>query len=115
MKIVLLILLILTFVPVIKPFGLKTSDNKGNLVLTIPYILYFVSYLSFWYFALFEDLYFGYELGDLIYCLIFSLAMIFANFGMGLRNKLGLELKYFFSILIVFANIWLITMIFKGL
>lgn len=114
MQIFFLIILLLTFIPVIKPFGLKTSDNRGLLVLTISYILYFLSYLSFWYFTLFKDMYFGYELGDLIFYLIFSLTMIVANFGMGLRNKIGVEFKYFFSTIIIIASIWIIIMIFKS-
>lgn len=113
MEIILLTILLLTFIPVIKPFGLNSSENRGQLVLAISYILFFISYLIFWYLALFKDLYFGYELGDLFYYFIFYLAMIVANLGMGLRNRIGVEFKYFFSAIILIANTWLITVILK--
>lgn len=111
MEIILIIILLLTFVPVIKPFGENKLDNSGQLILTGTYLFYLVLYLIFGYLVSFENLYFGYELGDLFYYLIFTVVIVSSNLCMGLRNKTGKELKYFFSALNIISGIYLISML----
>ena len=114
METTLLIILLLTFVPVIRPFGKKQLKNSGQLLLTGVYLLYLILYLIFWYLVLFKDLNLGYELGNLFFYLIFTVAMVLSNLGMGFRNKIGKELKYFFSALNIIAGIYLVKMIFES-
>jgi len=111
MEFILLGILLLTFIPVFIPFRKTLSDTRGLKILTITYVIYLILFLVIVYLALFKDLYFGFELGDLqIYALLY-LAMILANCGIGLRNSIGQEFKYFFSLINVFASIYLIYML----
>jgi len=67
------------------------------------------------YCTLFTNLYFGYELGDLMIYFIFTVAMVVSNFGIGLRNKIGREFKYFLSTMNIIASVSLIIMLIKSI
>ena len=111
MEFILLGLLLLTFIPVFIPYRKTLYDIRGLKILTITYVIYLVLFLLFVYLVFFKDLYFGYGLGDLeIYALLY-LAMILANCGIGLRNSVGQEFKYLFSLMNVSASIYLIYML----
>ena len=111
MEFILLGILLLTFIPVFIPFRKTLSDIRGLKILTITYMIYLILFLLIVYLALFEDLYFGYGMGDLYTYALLSIAMILANFGIGLRNSIGQEFKYFFSLINILASIYLIYML----
>ena len=115
MEILISILLLLTFIPVFLPFGQRSKDKKGLNTLIVSYVIYLLSFIILIYCAFFRDLYFGYELGDLIIYLVFTIIMVVSNFGIGLRNKTGREFKYFFSTINTIASIYLIIMLWKHL
>jgi len=115
MEILILILLLLTFIPVFMPFGQRSEDKRGQQTLTVSYVIYLLSFSILIYCALFRDLYFGYELGDLMIYFVFTVAMVVSNFGIGLRNKIGREIKYFFSTINIIASTYLIIMLWKHL
>jgi hypothetical protein len=111
MEYIILGLLLLTFIPVFIPFKKTQSDKRGQDILTITYIIYLVLFLLFVYFVIFKNLSFCFELGDLMIYALLYLAMIVANLGFGLRNSIGREFKYFFSLINVIASIYMIQML----
>ncbi|ADQ80504.1 hypothetical protein Palpr_2371 [Paludibacter propionicigenes WB4] len=115
MKILISILLLLTFTPVFMPFGKLSEDKRGQQTLTVSYAIYLLSFSILVYCALFRDLYWGFELGDLMIYFVFTVTMVVSNFGIGLRNKTGREIKYFFSTINIIASIYLIIMLWKHL
>lgn len=109
--IIFFILLATSFIPVFRPFGQKrnTEKNGGQLALISTYTIYLTIYLLFWYLVFFESLYLGYELGDVVYYLLFGLAMMFSNLGLGLRNKISNDAKYVLATVNIFEIIFLVT------
>src|ERR1035437_9703734 len=105
MKILFFALLLLSFIPIFWSFRQNQSDKRGQYILTITYTAYLISFLVFMYCAISRDLYFGYELGDLFFYSIFLFAMIISNLGIGLRKRIGRELKYLFSTINIVATV----------
>ncbi len=114
MEIIILIILLVTFIPVIKPFGEKKSGDLVQFILTGTYLFYLIVYLVFCYSALFRDLNLGYGLGDLFYYLIFTITIVISNLAMGMRFKASKELKYFFMAINIMGAIFLITTLFES-
>ena len=111
MKILFFALLLLSFIPIFWSFRQNQSDKRGQYI----YTAYLISFLVFMYCAIFRDLYFGYELGDLFFYSIFLFAMIISNLGIGLRKRIGRELKYLFSTINIVATVYLILMLCKSI
>lgn len=113
MYLIILSLLAISFIPVLFPFGKRLNKESNRNLLLATYLSYTLCYLFLLYAAYYLELYFGHELGDLYYYLIFSVIMIVLNVVMWFRNKFPLEVckqyNYIFSAVNFLSTAYLVT------
>lgn len=109
--IIFLVLLLVSFIPIIISFKKKTTDKTWQKAFTVTYLIYLFLFLLFGYLVLFKDLSFGNGLGDMFLYILFTFLMLIINLGMGLRNKIGKGFKLFFILINIISSIYLIQSI----
>lgn len=113
MDIIILSLIAISLIPVVFPLGKRLTKESSRTVLLATHLSYTLCYLFLLYAAYFLELYFGLELGDLYYYLIFSVIMIILNVVMWFRNKFPLEVRkqynYIYSVVNILSTAYLVT------